>query len=139
MESYVLEIAKACYASAYLLKPCKPYEVVITLELVLNSLKQRDEGFSNAYPLAYGFSYNLNKKQLFSRDNEEILLSKNGQRLIELLVKNRGYTVSFEQILYHIWNKSYSLGSLRSLVYRIDKQIGVPLIKNVKGIGYRIH
>lgn len=135
VESYVLEMAKACCASAYLLKPCRVYEVLVTLELLLN---REEEKFDNSFSLAYGYSYNIKRKQLF-KNKEEVLLSKNAQRLIELLVSNRGCTVSFEQILYHVWNKDYSLGSLRSLVYRICKQIGVPLIENVKGVGYRVN
>ena len=137
MESYVLEIAKRCCASAYLLKPCKPYEVLVTLELLLDKQEKREETLNNSLSLAYGYSYNMEKKRFF-RDNQEILLSKNGKKLIELLVTNRGYTVSFEQILYHIWNKNYSLGSLRSLVHRIHEQTGVSLIENIKGVGYRV-
>lgn len=134
MDNYVLEMARDCCASAYILKPCKPYEVLVTLELLLGIEKKE---FTNSFSLAYGYFYNIKRKQLF-KDEVEILLSKNGQKLIELLVKNRGCTVSFEQILYHIWNKNYSLGALRSLVYRINRQIGVLLIENVKGVGYRV-
>ncbi len=136
MESYVLEVAKACRASAYLLKPCPSYEVIVTLELALNREEQKTS--FNYFELDYGCSYLLEKRQFF-RKKEEIFLSKNGQKLMEILVKNRGSTVSLSQIIFHIWNKNYSLGSLRSLVYRIHKQIGYPLIENVKGVGYRVN
>ncbi len=136
IENYAVEVAKACYASAYLLKPCRVCEVLVTLELIFNETKKKIE---NNYQLSYGYIYSLEKKQLIKDNQEEILLSKNAQKLMELLVRNKGCTLPFEQILYHIWNRDYSLGSLRSLIYRIHEQIGVPLIENIKGIGYRIN
>lgn len=118
--------------------PCAILIDISMFQELLSYIKTINDKEVYEYQLAYGYSYRLQKKQLL-KANKEILLSKNGHKLMELLVQNRGCTVSFEQILYHIWNKNYSLGSLRSLVYRIHEQLCVPLIENVKGVGYRVN
>ncbi|HFU76075.1 MAG TPA: response regulator transcription factor [Arcobacter sp.] len=130
----ILVAAKSCKATAYLLKPSKEYEVLISLEL---AGVRKENSSSPEYNLAHGYTYNCDKKILF-RTGKEICLSKNGHALLSLLVANRGCTVSFEQLIYHIWNHDHSLSSLRSLVYRINLQVHAPIIDNVKGIGYRI-
>ena len=138
IDSGVLEVAKACNAVAYLLKPFRMYEVLVTLELVLDRIdKKIQKKHLDEYNLADSWKYCLKRKLLF-KDDREVLLSKNGQSLISLLVKNRGCTVSFEQICYHIWNHDHSLGSLRSLVYRIHEQLNTHIIENIKGVGYRV-
>jgi len=138
IESSILEAAKKCRVASYLLKPCSEYEIFIALELTLNRKYQKEEKeYLKESLLAYNYKFCFSSKRLFHNE-KEVLLSKNGKLLLELLIKNRGCIVSFEQIVYHIWNHDHSLASLRSLVHRIHTQIHEPLIENIKGVGYRV-
>ncbi len=72
------------------------------------------------------------------KDNQEVKLSKNALKFIEILAKNRNSSVSNEQICYHIWGENRSDNTIRALLHRIREAVDENLIYNVKGLGYMI-
>ena len=133
------EITDAVYESrayAYLLKPCRKEEILVTVELALLQNKKKRE--SEIINLKNGYHFNK-KLHTLCRGNSEISLSRNGHKFMEILVKSRGCTVSNEQICGYIWNEDKGSNALRALVYRIREKIDNHLIKNVKGMGYIIY
>lgn len=81
------------------------------------------------------------------RNGKAIPLSKKEFALLEYLIRHKGKTLTKEQIIQHVWNYESDvlpntvevyIGYLRQ---KIDKafQGTKPLIKTVRGFGYRIH
>ncbi len=78
------------------------------------------------------------------RNGREISLSKKEFSLLAYLLKNKGRVLSKEQIIAGVWNFDADvlpntvevyIGYLRD---KIDKPFREPLIKTVRGFGYRI-
>ncbi len=109
----------------------KPFDIE-ELELRINYLvKQR----SNKVVLIDGYSFDMKREKLF-KDKREIILSKNEQRLLYLLIKNRGESVSNEVIINYIWNnKNICDNTLRTMIKKIRDKLDSNLIVNIRGSG----
>lgn len=87
---------------------------------------------------AYRFHF---AKMLFLHGEEQIELSKSEQKLLRVLVENRGTTLTREQLLDHIWSVDAEFvdeNTLSVTVKRLrDKLDAHEVIKTVYGIGYR--
>lgn len=92
-----------------------------------------------------GLEIDTNKLEV-TRDNIKIKLSKTEYSLLEYLVRNKGKTLSKDQIINAVWNYDADIlpntvevyiGYLRS---KIDKPFKnkAELIKTVRGFGYKI-
>ncbi len=66
-------------------------------------------------------------------------LTKYQYKFLEILIKNRGRVVSYEEIESFVWEDRYmSSDALRSLVRDVRKIIGKDRIINISKFGYRI-
>ncbi len=78
---------------------------------------------------------------LFWHGEEQIELSKSEQKLLRVLVENRGITLTREQLLEHIWSVDAEFvdeNALSVTVKRLrDKLSAQERIRTVYGIGYR--
>lgn len=76
---------------------------------------------------------------LFYADNVPVELSKTEQRLLKLLVANRGVTLSRDTLIDRVWTDGAEFveeNALSVTVKRLRKKLpGIPL-KTVYGIGY---
>lgn len=86
--------------------------------------------------------YRFNFPQmLFWHGEEQIELSKSEQKLLRILVENRGITLTREQLLDHIWSVDAEFvdeNALSVTVKRLRDRLGAQeRIKTVYGIGYR--
>lgn len=82
--------------------------------------------------------YNLNTKQLLDGE-EEVALSHKENRLLEILAKNNGRTVSMSDIMEYVWDDhmtDVSFESVKSQVSYLRKKLPNNVITNVYGIGY---
>lgn len=72
------------------------------------------------------------------RDNKEVMLNNSEIRLCEILIKNRGNMVTYEQIENYVWNDTEpaTKGALRNLVYSLRKKLPAYLLENRSKIGY---
>lgn len=114
--------------SSYLTKPFKREELYVALKLASKEKEVCDIG--------YGYSYNL-QKQLLLYDNDTVPLGKKEHTLLQLLIKKKGQTVTFEEMEYAIWPyQSVSDSTRRTLVYRLNKKLKHPLITTIAGVGY---
>lgn len=135
-EKEMLDYADESQAYAYLLKPYREQEILATIRLALSQDKKR-ESSTHIIKLSDGYYFHIKLHRL-CKDKQEVMLSKNAHKFIEILVKNRNSTVSNEQIGYYIWNECKSDNTLRSLLHRIREKTNDNLIQNVKGMGYCI-
>lgn len=79
-------------------------------------------------------------KNVIMLDDVELSFSPAEYTIMQILIQNRGSTVSKEQILYDsdIFRDS-SDGSLSVLLSRIRKKLGKDVeIKSIRGVGYRL-
>lgn len=80
-------------------------------------------------------------KMLFYRGEEQIELSKGEQKLLRLLIENRGITLTRDRLLECIWSVDAAFvdeNTLSVKVKRLRDKLGAQeRIKTVYGIGYR--
>ena len=86
------------------------------------------------------YSFNFHR-MLFKHGEEQIELSKSEQKLLRILVENRGITLTREKLLDHIWSVDAEFvdeNTLSVTVKRLrDKLSAQDRIRTVYGIGYR--
>jgi len=90
-------------------------------------------------PIYGGVSYDVIKK-CATKDGEDIRLTKNEVKLMELFFEKKGAVVSFEEIEYHVFEDSdeYKYGAIKNLISRLRKKIGDDAISNVYEVGYHL-
>ena len=86
------------------------------------------------------YSFNF-QQMLFKHGEERIELSKSEQKLLRILVENRGITLTREKLLDHIWSVDAEFvdeNTLSVTVKRLRDKLGAQdRIRTVYGIGYR--
>ena len=87
-------------------------------------------------------SYNVLHKKLYNRiSNKEIDLTAKEISLLEYLINNNKRFVAHEELKENIWSDSFEAtdSALKNLLTKIRKKIGKDTIKNISGVGFRIH
>jgi two-component system, OmpR family, response regulator len=87
------------------------------------------------------------KARTATRDGKEIELSSREFKILEYLMLNKGFILSAEKIVNHIWNYDTDVYSnvvaahIKNLRKKVDKNFpkAKALIKTVRGMGYKIH
>ena len=112
----------------------KPFSLAILRARVGNLLRQRRGGAAVELP---PFSFDF-QNLLFTRDGEAVELSKTEQRLLRLLVENRGRTLPREVLLDRVWDGGAFVdeNALSVAVKRLRDKLGEAPIKTVYGVGY---
>ncbi len=86
---------------------------------------------------AYSFDF---ARMIFSIDGEEVSLSKTEQRLLKMLVSNRGITLSRDDLIDRLWTDGAEYVDENALSVTIkrlrDKLKAKDYIKTVYGLGY---
>jgi DNA-binding response OmpR family regulator len=74
---------------------------------------------------------------LFSQ--EPHILTKRQSQIIDLLARNRGMVVDFEQFRIYIWDEQViDNATIRAEINRLKKSLKEDVIINVRGMGYMI-
>lgn len=137
-EDQMLDEAMQAKAYAYLVKPYREKEIIMTLKLaVQNRLLQMRESPSRL-KLISPYSFDLISQRLF-KENEEVPMGPVALKLITLLCQNPHNSVSIERIMQTLWDDEASMQNLRSLIHRIRELTTKELILNVNKLGYKIN
>lgn len=128
-------------AYGYLLKPYREKELKATIDIALYKhryfFKNRDTiSSTNIIEFVDGITFNKSKGLLY-KDEQNIVLTKNEIKLLELLTDNINESVSFEKISDYIWrDDDCDIPKLRALIYRMKKKLCVDILENVYEYGY---
>jgi len=121
-----------CYD--YLKKPFHLKELSLRVERVR---------LSNVVPrihlrLSKNYSYNQENSILLFNQESQILTKKQSQ-IIDLLARNRGMVVDFEQFRVYVWDEQIiDNATIRAEINRLKKYLKEDFIVNVRGLGYMI-
>ena len=114
----------------------KPFSLAV-LRARINAVERRRQSDGNKFEEG-GFSFDFDN-MLFYADNIPVELSKTEQRLLKILVANRGVTLSRDMLIDRVWTDGAEFveeNALSVTVKRLRKKLpGIPL-KTVYGIGY---
>jgi two-component system response regulator CssR len=118
----------------YITKPYSPKELMLRIS---NLLKR---AYSNTSKIKYG-EYEIDiDKRIVLKNNKEIVLTTLEFDLLNLLLKNKGISLSREELLNRLWGDNY-FGTDRvvdDLVRRLRKKMPKLNINTIYGYGYRL-
>ncbi len=121
--------------SDYLKKPFHLRELAIRIDNVsrLRTLQNIHHTL-----LSRDYSYHLEKKTLFFQ-GEPQEITKRQQQIIDLLASNIGLVVDFDMFREYVWeNGIIDNASIRAEINRLKKALKEDVIKNIRGLGYKI-
>lgn len=121
--------------SDYLKKPFHLRELAIRIDNVarLQTLQS-----VNHTLLSRDYSYHAEKKTLFFQGVPQEI-TKRQQQIIDLLANNIGIVVDFDMFREYVWdNGIIDNASIRAEINRLKKALKEDVIKNIRGLGYKI-
>ena len=124
-----------CGACDYIRKPFDLAELKLRIGQVikLHCFSSLDESIT----LPFNHIYDIKKMKLFF-ENENIILAKTEAKILELLIKQRGYVVSYEKFWEEVWGEWIDPTNIRVQVGTLRKKLKEDFIKNIRGVGYSI-
>jgi len=118
----------------YLKKPFHLKELALRLERVIIS----DKVPRVHLRLSKNYSYDQEHSTLLFNSQPQILTKKQSQ-IIDLLARNRGMVVNFEQFCEYVWqDTSMDNATIRAEINRLKKTLHEDIIQNIRGMGYMI-
>ncbi len=121
-----------CYD--YLKKPFHLKELSLRIDKVMQNciIPQSHTRLSKSY------AYDASTSTLLC-DNNAQPLSKRQLQIIDLLSRNRGRVVDFDQFRTYIWDEEYvDNATIRAEVSRLKKSLKEDFIQNIRALGYMI-
>lgn len=92
----------------------------------------------NHVRLSKSYSYDASTSTL-SCENVAQALSKRQLQIIDLLSRNRGRVVDFDQFRTYIWDEEYvDNATIRAEVSRLKKSLKEDFVQNIRALGYMI-
>lgn len=117
----------------YIKKPFELYELEIRMKNIVKYLKMESQ-----IKISENLYYDFDKKCLL-KDNKPLDISTKQSEILYILMKNQGHVVSFETISSYIYHDNeHALHTISSHIRDLRKFIGKDIIKNVRGVGYKI-
>lgn len=129
------EYAVASKAASYITKPYNTNQILANIKIALKESMFKEP--KNLIKLNYNFSYNIQEQKLYQNDVEVEIKTKT-QKLLSELVKHIDNAVTYKQLIRAVYGNDAKQTALRTFISRFNKKIGVTLIENVSGIGYKI-
>ena len=121
-----------CYD--YLKKPFHLKELSLRIDKVMQSCSIPQSHLR----LSKSYSYDAATSTLLC-ENVTQPLSKRQLQIIDLLARNRGRVVDFDQFRTYIWDEEYvDNATIRAEVSRLKKSLKEDFIQNIRSLGYMI-
>lgn len=117
----------------YLIKPFRNQELLARIKKILAR-------YTTDELICGDVTINLEKKQV-SQNGENIAVTTQEFKVLQLLFTNKNQVVSREQILAAIWDINENFvndNTLSVTIKRIRQKIGTNYIKTIKGFGYMV-
>jgi len=122
----------------YLVKPVTSGDLIPALEKCIDELEEQPKEPSAQIVLAPNVSFDPSSGMIL-RGDETIKLTKKEWRLLQLLLDHRERVVPYEVIEQRVWPDIPPTSlAIRSQVKNLRKKLGVDLIVNISGVGYRL-
>ncbi|AXH12611.1 response regulator transcription factor [Halarcobacter bivalviorum] len=120
----------------YIKKPFSPKELKYRIEQLIKLFYANEN--SQKIRLKPNFTYDILKKELYL--NEEVItLTKKENEVVFCLVSNKNQYISIEQLRSEVWEDKYICeADIRVCIKKIRDKTSKELIKNQRGIGYKI-
>ena len=123
----------------YLVKPIDLLEFQETLDLLAVELT---ESTKEILVLGEGYTWNKSEGKLYHKGKSIVLTSKE-QQLLVLLAKHQHKSISFEEIMAHVWadefEREVSVNCVKNVVSDLRKKLPNDAIQSVYGKGYMLH
>ena len=117
----------------------KPFSLSVLRARVNTQLRKSEPLAVGEVVAIGGYSFDF-ARMIFSIDGEEVSLSKTEQRLLKMLVSNRGITLSRDDLVDRLWTDGAEYVDENALSVTIkrlrDKLKAKDYIKTVYGLGY---
>lgn len=117
----------------------KPFSLAILRARVNTQLRRLTENTGSQREVIDDYIFDFGQMEFYHK-KEKVELSKTEQRLLKMLVENRGITLSRESLIDRIWTDGAEYvdeNALSVCIKRLrDKLGGEDYIKTVYGIGY---
>ena len=121
-----------CYD--YLKKPFHLKELALRIDKVMQSCTIPQ----NHLLLSKSYGYDASTSTLMC-DNVTQTLTKRQLQIIDLLARNRGRVVDFDQFRNYVWDEEYvDNATIRAEVSRLKKSLKEDFIQNIRALGYMI-
>jgi len=132
------QISKAyelgCYD--YLKKPFHLKELTLHIDRLLKMANIQSKDYVK---ITKFYTYNIKTRRLLFDNKEQILTLKQAQ-IINVFVLNIDKIVDFKMLRHYVWIDSHvDNATIRAEIYRVRQILKEDLIKNIKGIGYRLN
>ena len=118
----------------YIRKPFDLEELELRLE---QALVQISEDTSSCIGIACGIVYDAKKAKL-TIQNQEVVLRKIEQEMLEVLLKHKNSVVSMQMFQDEIWGEYVEPATIRVHLNNLRKKLPDTVIKNRRGQGYII-
>ena len=118
----------------YIRKPFDLEELELRIDQALASFFQ-DE--SSVVDIGCDISYDMKKSKL-TLEEEEIVLRKTEQDLLEVLIKNKNAVVSTQMFQDEVWGEYVEPATIRVQLNNLRKKLPDGVIQNRRGLGYII-
>lgn len=120
----------------YIKKPFSPKELKYRIEQLIKLFYANEN--SQKIRLKPNFTYDILKKELYL--NEKVItLTKKENEVVFCLVSNKNQYISIEQLRSEVWEDKYICeADIRVCIKKIRDKTSKELIKNQRGIGYKI-
>ena len=122
-------------ADDYLVKPFEIAELMARMRAVI----RRRDGAAHSLIGSSGFQLDLTTREII-RDGQRESLTAREFALLHALLERPGAILSREQIESRIygWGEEVMSNAVDALIYTMRKKLGPELIRNVRGLGWRI-
>ncbi len=118
----MIEYALSANAYSYLLKPYRDVDILNTMKMALQFRLNTPTQTNQKISLKNGYEYNIKLQKLYL-NNQETILSEKLLALVNLLARNRGQSISYEQISHTLWQREQNINTIRSIVHRLKRKL----------------